>query len=216
MVVHSSTLQIESKAVPGVAFVIRKMTAARREALDERMAEALEEARPLREQMQPLVKEYHAAVETAKTTGAEFTFPEERLKEMVELGHKINRIDATRLTPMRVAYGLVRIIGLSYQDDEETAALAPTLALLRDRGPDVLYFEIARAVRRELGLEPDEVENLESPSTSAAAVDGGAKSGSADAAGRLVTITGAGVPSTTVLENVNATVTAGAQSTTAA
>lgn len=193
---YVSTKTIESKAVPGVSFVIKKMTARRRDALRDLQEPFMERMRPIREQRQPLHDEYVAAIDQAKAavkperdklvaeglTRAEaeekvplgkIDFPNDRFQEWAKLTEEIRRIDTSEMTPAAVRYCLQSITGLTV--DGEPA----TLDLILENGPDELYNEIAHEVARELGVLPEEAENLSSPSTSAAAVDGTQEPGSA-------------------------------------
>jgi hypothetical protein len=222
---YLSTRRMESKSCPGVAFAIRKMTVGRRAALEELQREMRGRLQALQAEMAPLSKEYRAAVEAAKAavrperdklvTGGmarqeaereiplgPVDFDEEKLKRLMEFSERMGKVDREELTPSAIEFALVGIENLTI--DGEPA----TLPKLRECGPDELYEEIAQAVAREMGLLPEERENLVSPSTSAAAVDGSEKPGSAATVEKLVMITSAGAPSITDRGSVIAASTA--------
>ncbi len=218
---YVSTKRIESTSCEGVAFTIRKMTVRRRAELEEMQATIRERLRWVQSTMAPLSKEYRAAVEAAKAAvkpardklvaegmGREdaekeiplpaVDFGEDKLKRLVEESEMARKIDREELTPKAVEYALVGIEGLTIDGE------AATFEALLERGPDPLYEEIAQAVARELGLLPEERENLSSPSTSDAEVDGSAKAGNAITAARVATTYGAGARSITVLASASA------------
>ena len=56
MPVHVSTRTIESKAIPGARFVLRKMTKRRADALDEKQAEFRDRLRVVYDEFTPLDK----------------------------------------------------------------------------------------------------------------------------------------------------------------
>jgi hypothetical protein len=219
---YSSTISIPSKVYEGVTFTILRMQWARRRELRRIQAPARERMQSLQKEMAPLSKAYSEAMAAAKAAVkperdrriAEGATPEEataavplgtvafdgtQLDRLMELSAAIDDIDRAELTREAVKFVLVGIEGLAI--DGEPA----TVDLLQERGPDKLYAEIAEAVARELGLLPEEQENLGSPSTSAGVVDGSATPGTAEHAGKLVTITSAAAPSST--DPASATVT---------
>jgi hypothetical protein len=208
MVTYSDTIQIESKVCPGVTFVVRKMTVARRERLEELQEGTLQSMKELQTKIEPLAKEFRERAAAAKQEGAApMEFPASKLSEIVDLHARIKRIDRLQMSPILVKFGLESIEGLEYRGVRETEAIPATLELLIDRGPDDLYDEIAAAVRHELGLEPPEAENLSSPSTSAGAVDGSGTAGNAMSAGKPGTTTDADAPSSTDPESASARIT---------
>lgn len=195
---HVSVKTIESQKYPGVRFVLKRMNRRRVDALDELQAPIRERLKPLYEEYGPLDKEFTTAKDAAlalvkprrdklidggmnpKYAAAQvpigkIDFAEEKFMRRIELRAQIDKIDVNELAPSAVRYCLVRIEGLdiTYPDAEGIDVIAPaSLDLIMQHGPDELYAEILHEVIRECGLLPDEVENLESPSTSAAAVDG--------------------------------------------
>jgi hypothetical protein len=228
---YSSQIRIESKKCAGVAFTLRKMMWKRRQALRDKQREAREKLRQVQEQRAPLSKEYVTATKAAEAlvklerekliaAGATaeaaakqvplgaIDFDESKLDKLMELAGEATRIDQEELTPVAVAFVLVGIEGLTYTDPDLGDTPVPaTLDLLIQRGPDELYYEIAHAVAGELGLLPNEVSNLESPSTSAAAVDGSETPGSAAFAGKLVTTINEVVRSSTAPANAGVSIT---------
>lgn len=175
MISHISTRTIESKAVPGVRFVIRKMTKRRADALNELQSTSRDQLRVIYEEFTPLDKERASAGDS---------FPAEKLKRWEELLKQITRIDENEMSPVAMRFCLVRIenLDITYPSPPPQApedgpggvdiTEAATLELVTAHGPDELYYEMLHAIKRECGLLPEEAENLSSPSTSAAAVDG--------------------------------------------
>jgi hypothetical protein len=209
---YSSSFRVVSEKCEGVAFTLLRMTYWRRQELVELQAAVTERVRAIRERMAPLSLAYRAAVDLAKAAvepaRAELVaggmtradaeeqaplgtvdFPDDQFRELVKFGERAKAIDVRELTPIAIGYMLQGIEGLTI--DGEPA----TIDLVRQRGPDSLYAEIADAVRHEIELSTEERENLPSPSTSAEAVDGEKKAGSATRAGTLVTITSGVAPS---------------------
>jgi len=178
---HISTRTVESQALPGVRFVLRRMTKRRADQLDERQAIFREKLRPLYEEFTPLDRERAEAKED---------FPRDKLSRWSELLAQIARIDQNEMAPVAARTCLVRIedLEITYPDADGNDRTEPaTLDLVLEHGPDELYREILHEIKRECGLLPEEAENLPYPSTSAAAVDG--SPGSAALAARPETIT---------------------------
>ncbi len=172
MISHNSTKTIESKVLPGVRFVIRKMTKRRADALGELQATFRERLRALYEEYMPLDKE---------RTEAKENFPAEKLKRWAELLGQVTKIEQNEMSPVAMRFCLVRIedLEITYPGTDGGDVTGPaTLDLIMEHGAgpegneDGLYQEILHEIHRECGLLPEEAENLDSPSTSAAAVDG--------------------------------------------
>jgi hypothetical protein len=181
MTTHISTKTIESKSFPGVRFVIKRMTKRRADALDDAQAPFRERLRPLYEEFTPLDKE------RVELKGA---FPADKAQRWSELLREIGKIDSNEMTPVAARFCLVRIedLEITYPGADGADVTEPaTLDLVMANGPDALYQEIVHEIKRECGLLPEEVENLNLPSTSAAAVDG--KPESADPVEKPETIT---------------------------
>lgn len=221
---YSSYITVESKVCAGVSFTYRKMTVRRRDALEEMQAPVRARMKKIQDEMAPLSKRYREAVDQAKATvkpererlmaegksreEAEqlvalpaLGMPDEDLRNLLELSAAITKIDRKELTPAAVEFALVSIAGLEIDD------AAATLEMLLECGPDELYREIAEAVAHELGLLPEERENLQSPSTSGAAVDGGTIAGTAGDAGTPATTISADAPSSTDRESAVVSIT---------
>lgn len=179
--IHNSTRTVDSKAFPGVRFVIRRMTKRRADQLDEKQAAFREKLRPLYEEFSPLDTERVEAKEN---------FPAEKLKRWAEIFGQISKIDSQEMSPIAARFCLVRIesLEITFPGEDGSDKTAPaTLDLVMEHGPDEVYQEILHEIKRECGLLPEEAENLNSPSTSAAAVDG--IPGNADHAEKQETIT---------------------------
>jgi hypothetical protein len=163
---HVSTKTIESQSLPGVRFVIRKMTKRRADALAEKQVGFREKLRPLYEEFTPLDTE---------RVDAKDAFPADKLKRWADLLGQISRIDQNEMAPVAARFCLVRIedLEITFPDAEGDDCTAPaSLDLVMEHGPDELYREILHEIKRECGLLPEEAEDLKSPSTLAAAVDG--------------------------------------------
>lgn len=233
---YVSTKQFDSKACPGVRFVIRRMNERRRQALEETEAAtaAREKLRPLFEEWNPLNRDYLEAYRVARAVGAKerqeyvasapvatpgiyerleaealerwpigkLAFSDEQWRRWLELKHQIQEISRRELGPAYLRGVVARIENLEI--DGQAAGVEELLA----DGPDELREEVLAEVKRELGLLPAEAENLSSPSTSAAAVDGGKSTGSAVPAGMSETITAAAAGSSTGPANASVPVTA--------
>jgi hypothetical protein len=201
---YISTKTIESKVEPGVRFVLRRMNERRRQRLNEQQAPAAEKLRPLFDEYLPLNREYgeairksrevrvaerKAAIDGGATTREALTafppgpveFADEKLKRWAELQGEIRKIEAAEQEVTALRYVVSRI------EDLEIDGAAAGLDELLEDGPDGLREEILREVKRELGLLPEEVENLSSPSTSPAAVDGAKTTGAAEPAATVAT-----------------------------
>lgn len=199
---HSGYFTVESKCCAGVRFTLKKMTVRRRGRLEDLQAPIEARMKPLREELRPLAKEYRDAVESVRASGGFVgSVDTAGLPRALELKRQIARIDQDELTPAAVGFVLEAIDGLDIEDEPAT------LELLLEHGPDELYAEIAAAVARELGLLVEERENLQSPSTSAGAVDGMTAPGSAGHVERPDTIISEGALSSTDLESAAASIT---------
>ena len=207
----SNTLHtIESQALPGVRFVLRRMSRRRVEALNEILAPHQNKVRELFQEFAPLDKERREAIEASEQrtreereklqkeglseAAAREKFPaapvemaDEKVTRWSELCAAIDREENREVAPAMVRFVLVRIehLEITYPSAEGDDITAPaTLDLIIEHGagpdgkPDALFDEIFRAVQKECGLLKDESENLNSPSTSAAQVDG--KQGNAE------------------------------------
>lgn len=171
----TKTIQSQAEECSGVSFTIKRISVHRSHAVEDIKEPFNAKLRPLREEFQPL----HEARKQALESKSEL--PAEKLSRWAELLNQMTRIDREEMTPAVLRYCLVKIEGLDI--DGQPA----TLDLIRENGPDALYNEIATAVARELGLLPEEVDELKLPSTSAAVVDGNPTTISAAPAGKQET-----------------------------
>lgn len=176
----SSTIRVESKAMPGVAFVIRKINKRRRDDIEEII-------RPIVEGM-PDRAEYVAL----STERGEDPLPDaEKEARWWQLVLRASRLYTRDAQPAILRCCLVRIEGLEIED-AAGASHPATLDDLADccEEADALYAEIAAAVERERGLTPDEAKNSGSLSTSAAP-EGGNRDSAAPAETPVTTIASA-------------------------
>lgn len=200
---HSSIKRFDSAKCPGVKFVLRKMTRRRVDDLDSLLSEPRARLRGIFAEFNLLDKERTEAVKTAEAEAAperqrlisegatkaeaeksvplKLDFPDEKFAKWAELYNQIQRIERQEIKPAVAQFCLARIEGLEveYVKEDGTDATAPaTVELISRYGPDELYDEIVAASEKECGLSQEESENLNSPSTSAALVDG--KQGNAE------------------------------------
>src|SRR5690242_8718112 len=152
---YASVVKIESKRLDGVAFRMRRVSVALRAAIEEAQTEARGRARAGQELLRPLTRELSEAVDAAKKSGAMVEFPDPKLIQMARLRDQIAKIDILELMPAAVRQCVVSIEGLEIEDEAGEVHPA-TVDLVIAKGPDELYEEMAEAVRRELGLSPDE------------------------------------------------------------
>lgn len=116
------------------------------------------------ERMDALRKKYAAEgiqVEELKVKDLE---PRE-LFELEKLTRRMDQIRVDKIDPVLVKRCLAEIGGVMVNGE-------PLKAADVRKGPAEVYSAVVREVRKHLGLTPAEVENLESPSTSGAPVDG--------------------------------------------
>jgi hypothetical protein len=156
----SSLKRIESKTLPGVVFVIRRITQRRRDEIDD-LIEPIAKAMPDREEYSALSRERAALPKDA-------SLPPEKEARWLELGMRASRLYRKDVLPQIVRLGLVRIEGLEIEteDGAQPATLDNLTSCCAEA--DALYDEIVEAVERERGLLPDEAKNSDSPSTLAA------------------------------------------------
>lgn len=161
-----STLARTSATHPGVRFTIRCITEGVRLQLRRQLAGAFARIRDIEAERD----EFYARLAETKgkpfdqITMAELT-PRER-REFDRLQEAIDLVQDTEVQPAYFDAAFVSVEGLTID------GRAPDGAALRDRGPSRLVQEITAAILAEAGLTPEQRANLESPSTSAAAVDG--------------------------------------------
>lgn len=156
----SSIIRIESEVLPGVFFVIRKISKARRDEIDA-IVRPVVEAMPDREE--------YAALTAERSAGP---LSEEKEARWGKLTSEAARLYARQVQPVLVRCGFVRIEGLEIETaDGVIPATLDTLSDCCDEA-DQVYQEIVDAVERERGLSVAEAKNSGSPSTSAA-LEGG-------------------------------------------
>lgn len=167
----SSTIRVESKAIPGVAFVIRKINKRRRDDIEEII-------RPIVEAMPDRAEYVALSTERGETGPLPDAEKEARWGYLVLEAYRLYQRAAQ---PAILRCCLVRIDGLEIED-AAGAAHPATLDDLADccDEADAVYAEIVAAVERERGLTADEAKNSDSLSTSAAP-EGGKRDSAAPA-----------------------------------
>lgn len=108
--------------------------------------------------------------------------PDDQFRRWADLSAQISKLDHQEITPLVLLYMVTKIEGIEFEElpmipipgreENPPTRAGILLGIIREGGPDELYDEIVKAVRRGLGLDGEEKENLSSPSTSATAVDG--------------------------------------------
>ena len=85
--------------------------------------------------------------------------------DLNEFSRKMDQIRNDKIDPELVRRCLIAVLGVEVDGQPLSAADVRM-------GPPEVYEAVVREVRKSLGLTPAEVQNLESPSTSGAPVDG--------------------------------------------
>jgi hypothetical protein len=153
----SSTKRIESQEIPGVAFTVKRISAKRRDDLDELTAPVAEKMEG-REEYADLSRERVAAKEAGEV------FPTEKELRWLTLNMQAGRLYSREALPAIVRYCLVSIEGLDIDGKPATADALSECSEEADR----LYSEIVREIEKERGLTAPETKNSDSLSTSAA------------------------------------------------
>jgi len=157
MVTLTSKVTQDSIALPGVTFTYRKMTEGLRIQMRVDLAEALHEARGLQGQLESLQSE----------EGEEVDESIEALTAALQVNDTLQVLQANRVDPHYLHTCFVSVNGL--QIDDVTEFDSYTLLAL---APELLTREIIDAIKKESALNYGEQEDLSSPTTSAAEVDG--------------------------------------------
>lgn len=89
------------------------------------------------------------------------------IDQIADINREIEVITASDVDPIYLRHGLTSITGLELEGIDKVDWKA-----LYEHGPEDLCQEIIRNIKTMAGLLPEVKENLESPSTSGAAVDG--------------------------------------------
>jgi hypothetical protein len=160
-----SKTRIESAALPGIAFTVRRLAHIRRAEMD--LTTVKEQA-----EMAALVREYHGIMETEPR---KLLTPEARAARLTELAPdqvlRIGVIDRTvdlitqrYIKPASIRAGLVSIEGVT---DEDGSPIATAEKLLASATPELnaLINEIYEACEAASGLDAEETKNSQSPTT---------------------------------------------------
>jgi len=170
-----STVTKQSK-LAGVSFTVRKLTEGVRIRLRLDLADALARLRDIEAERQ----EFFEGLASAKGKAVdEITLAELTAKERRALDGFTDRIELINEAEVNPAYfraGFVAVEGL------EIDGRVPDAEMLMQSGPPELYREILAEIFKHAGLTAEERENLRSPSTSGAEVDGQTSSSNAQSA----------------------------------
>lgn len=172
-----STVSRESATCPGVRFTVRRLSEGMRVEIRLRCAAALAELRDIEAEREAWFEELAAArgvpIDSLKV--GDLT-PAER-RRLQGFADRIDLLQAAQIEPAYFDAGFVSVDGL------EIDGRVPDGPTLRNAGPPALYREIVAEIMRLANVGHDDAENLESPSTSGAEVDGGTQPTTAPSAG---------------------------------
>lgn len=177
---YSSKTRHESKSCDGVAYTIRHLTEGRRIELALKLAGVHDKIDALRAKAGGIQEKLKPLVEKAKAkeiADSELSLHPDCISA-ASIWRQIEAVESCEILPVYVRALLVSVEGLEIDD-------APATPDNITEGPPELYAEISAAVKRELGLTPDEQGNSESPTTSPA--PGTATNTTADGASGLET-----------------------------
>lgn len=161
-----STITAASKVLDGVTFTFAKLTEGVRTAIRLKLADALARSRDIEAERE----EFFAALEQSKGKPFdEITMGELTARERATLQTFNDRIELVNDSEVNPAYFDACFVSV---EGIEINGKNPDAATLRKSGPRELYREILAAIMTEAGLTPEQRENLKSPSTSGAVVDG--------------------------------------------
>ncbi|MFN3323416.1 MAG: hypothetical protein ACK5AZ_07970 [Bryobacteraceae bacterium] len=184
-----TTQQSKLEGFQGVSFTVNKLTEGVRIQLRLKLADALARLRDIEAEREEFFE--------SLAQGKGKPFEEIRVSELTAKERRVldgfnDRIDIINETEVNPAYfqaGFVSVEGL------EIDGTKPDAETLRKAGPPALYREILAAIFSNGGLTAEEKENLESPSTSGAAVDGQTSSTNAPSAESTASMSDATVES---------------------
>lgn len=179
---YSPEITIESKVLPGVRFILHRMTVPRRARLHQEIAGIRERVREIQRERKPLDDEYRAAAEKARAAAklavdklvaegltreeaeqqapVHLDFPEDKLAAWSDslMVQKRMEEDGVGIATLRAL--LVGIEGFTI------AGEVPGVDRLIEKGPDELVDEMARAADKVAALAPGDRGNSLWPGTS--------------------------------------------------
>lgn len=143
---------VKSAICEGVTLTIRKMTGGSRIELQLALADS-------NAAMREVTK---AQIEALAVTDEAV-----RRKKLLDIAEQSGKIIMEQQFPALVRFGLVAVDGLTV-DGEDVHNVENFIKL----APEELYLEAVKAIKEEAGMNTEVAENLESPTTSGAQVDG--------------------------------------------
>lgn len=149
------TQTIESAALPGVTFVVRRLNKIQRAQRDAKLIDARARIAAIYERMRPMLEDVTAP--DGKVT--QIVKPE-RLEEFQKFDNEVGMAMVTDLYPAYLRAGLLSISGY------EIAGKPATIDSLLSDGEDALLDEIYAACVANGGLTAEQEKNLRSPGTS--------------------------------------------------
>jgi hypothetical protein len=164
---YESTITHESHTCPGVSFTVRRFTGGLRRELRRKLEPVHAKQRAIAQRRVDWADAITAAhgVEAGALMTDMLTPAEAReFDAFIREDDLVQRLEAD---PIAFDAGFVAVTGLTID------GLVPANSIaVRESGPPELADEILAAINREIGLTAAQIENLESPTTSAAAADG--------------------------------------------
>lgn len=157
------TQTIESAALPGVTFVVRRLNKIQRAQRDAKLIDARARIAAIYERMRPMFAD-------------DSTVRPEHLAEFQKLDNEVGMAMVTELYPAYLRAGLISI------SDYEIAGKPATVETLLSDGEDALLDEIYAACVANGGLTAEQEKNSQSPGTSPEAEAGQATPTTATAA----------------------------------
>ena len=189
---YRSTIEYQSKVADGVTFTLRRMSHARRIALNVKAAATLTKINELQQRLEPINEEIERAEAAAKLEPCTCSHsPEGHDKETLrctvrgcgcrkpnpdpEIGDYAKHVSiqgevlqalVNELYPIYIRWGVSEVQGLNIDGKPAT----PDSIL--ESGDERLVAELGSEIQRLIRLGPDETLGFKQPTTSGAAVDG--------------------------------------------
>jgi hypothetical protein len=179
MLNFQTQIPIDSKAVPGVKFVVRRLSVVERSTVDLSIIDAQVRAAELQDELKAIEAEYPTPKPKSVKEGEDpepllkRDIPPDVLKRETRLDFELGCIVSAHLKPAYIRAALVSLDGAQYAGRQATADM------LLANGPDVLIDEVWLAANQHAKLSVEQQKNSPSPSTSAAPEGGQIRSSTA-------------------------------------